>query len=132
MAWCRARRSRPLCASFTSWPSGYGLVISNIFHAGDGNLHPLILFDPRKPGQLEKVQRASDEILEYCIARGGSITGEHGVGMEKMEMMEPPVLRRDARHDPEFQATVRSRMPSKSGEGAAHGAGLHGDSTARR
>jgi len=65
----------------------HGLAISNIFHAGDGNLHPLIMFDPRVPGSLEKVKRASDEILEYCISVGGSITGEHGVGMEKMEMM---------------------------------------------
>jgi glycolate oxidase len=64
-----------------------GLSISNIFHAGDGNLHPLITFDPRVEGQLEKVKNASDEILAYCIQVGGSITGEHGVGMEKMEMM---------------------------------------------
>jgi len=66
----------------------HGLAISNIFHAGDGNMHPLIMFDPRTPGELEKVRRASDEILEYCISVGGSITGEHGVGMEKMEMMD--------------------------------------------
>jgi glycolate oxidase len=66
----------------------HNLAISNIFHAGDGNLHPLIMFDPRTPGALETVLRASDEILEYCISVGGSITGEHGVGMEKMEMME--------------------------------------------
>lgn len=65
----------------------YDLTISNIFHAGDGNLHPLICFDPRKPGETEKVLRAGDEILEHCIAVGGSITGEHGVGMEKMEVM---------------------------------------------
>ncbi len=65
----------------------YGLTISNIFHAGDGNLHPLILFDDRIPGQLEKVKLASDEILKFCISVGGSITGEHGVGMEKNEMM---------------------------------------------
>ncbi|HTB12349.1 MAG TPA: FAD-linked oxidase C-terminal domain-containing protein [Bryobacteraceae bacterium] len=65
----------------------YGLTISNIFHAGDGNLHPLILFNPRVPGEFDKVKQASDEILDYCIAVGGSITGEHGVGMEKMEMM---------------------------------------------
>lgn len=64
-----------------------GLTISNIFHAGDGNMHPLILFDPRKPGQTEKVKHAADEILEYCVSVGGSITGEHGVGMEKNEMM---------------------------------------------
>ncbi len=66
----------------------HNLAISNIFHAGDGNLHPLIMFDPREPGALEKVRRASDEILEFCISVGGSITGEHGVGMEKMEMMD--------------------------------------------
>jgi len=65
----------------------YGLIISNIFHAGDGNLHPIILFDQRKPGELEAAQKAGDEILEYCIQAGGSITGEHGVGMEKMELM---------------------------------------------
>ncbi len=65
----------------------YGLTISNIFHAGDGNLHPIILFDARKPGDLEKARAAGDEILEFCIAAGGSITGEHGVGMEKMELM---------------------------------------------
>ncbi|MEO7144749.1 MAG: FAD-linked oxidase C-terminal domain-containing protein, partial [Bryobacteraceae bacterium] len=65
----------------------YGLRISNIFHAGDGNMHPIILFDPRRPGELKKAQAAGDEILEYCISVGGSITGEHGVGMEKMELM---------------------------------------------
>ena len=66
----------------------YGLTISNIFHAGDGNLHPIILFDRYKPGDLERAKQAGDEILEYCISVGGSITGEHGVGMEKNEMME--------------------------------------------
>ncbi len=65
----------------------YGLSISNIFHAGDGNMHPIILFDARKPGELEKAQKAGEDILAYCISVGGSITGEHGVGMEKMELM---------------------------------------------
>ncbi len=65
----------------------FGLTISNIFHAGDGNLHPIILFDMRKPGDLEKAQHAGEAILEFCISAGGSITGEHGVGMEKMELM---------------------------------------------
>jgi glycolate oxidase len=65
----------------------YGLTISNIFHAGDGNMHPIILFNARKEGDLEKAQKAGEEILEYCIQAGGSITGEHGVGMEKMELM---------------------------------------------
>jgi glycolate oxidase len=65
----------------------YGLNISNVFHAGDGNMHPIIPFDPRKPGDLEKAREAGEEILDFCISVGGSITGEHGVGMEKMELM---------------------------------------------
>jgi glycolate oxidase len=65
----------------------YGLKISNIFHAGDGNLHPIILFNPRIPGDLEKARAAGEEILRYCVDAGGSITGEHGVGMEKNELM---------------------------------------------
>jgi len=66
----------------------HGLTISNIFHAGDGNLHPIILFDMRKPGDMEKARAAGAEILRYCISVGGSITGEHGVGIEKMELMD--------------------------------------------
>ena len=65
----------------------YGLKIANVFHAGDGNLHPIILFDGHVPGELEKVKAAGEEILSFCIKAGGSITGEHGVGMEKSEMM---------------------------------------------
>jgi len=65
----------------------YGLIISNIFHAGDGNMHPIILFNARKPGDLDKARAAGAEILEHCLSVGGSITGEHGVGMEKNEMM---------------------------------------------
>lgn len=63
------------------------LTIGNIFHAGDGNMHPVILFDARKPGDLERAQRAGFDILDHCISVGGSITGEHGIGMEKMEMI---------------------------------------------
>ncbi|MBS1873559.1 MAG: FAD-binding protein [Acidobacteria bacterium] len=66
----------------------YGLAISNIFHAGDGNLHPIILFNARVPGELDKAIAAGAEILSYCVSVGGSITGEHGVGMEKMALME--------------------------------------------
>lgn len=64
----------------------HDLTISNIFHAGDGNLHPIILFNARKPGDIEKAKLAGDEILEICVAEGGTITGEHGVGMEKNEL----------------------------------------------
>jgi glycolate oxidase len=65
----------------------YGLTISNIFHAGDGNLHPIILFNSRKAGDLDKARACGEEILTWCIDVGGSITGEHGVGMEKNELM---------------------------------------------
>ncbi|MGA2325073.1 MAG: FAD-linked oxidase C-terminal domain-containing protein [Bryobacteraceae bacterium] len=64
-----------------------GLTISNIFHAGDGNMHPIILFDARRAGDLEKAKAAGARILRHCIAVGGTITGEHGVGMEKNELM---------------------------------------------
>jgi glycolate oxidase len=65
----------------------YGLRIGNVFHAGDGNLHPIILFDERNGREFRDTIRAGDEILEYCISVGGSITGEHGVGMEKDRLM---------------------------------------------
>ena len=65
----------------------YGFEIGNIFHAGDGNLHPIILFDPRDRGQYDRAAAAAHEIMEWCLSLGGSITGEHGVGMEKSEMM---------------------------------------------
>jgi glycolate oxidase len=65
----------------------YGLQIGNVFHAGDGNLHPIILFDQRDEQQFLDTIRAGDEILEFCIQMGGTITGEHGVGMEKGRLM---------------------------------------------
>ena len=65
----------------------YGLRCANVFHAGDGNLHPLILYDANNPGELEKTERFAADILEMCIAAGGTITGEHGVGVEKIAQM---------------------------------------------
>ncbi len=65
----------------------YGLRIGNVFHAGDGNMHPCVLFDPRDPDQQLRTKQAATEIMEYCIAAGGTITGEHGVGMEKNDLM---------------------------------------------
>jgi len=64
-----------------------GLVIGNIFHAGDGNLHPLILFDHRDPDQFRRARAAGAEIMQLCVDMGGTLTGEHGVGMEKNELM---------------------------------------------
>ncbi len=67
--------------------SKYSVKIGNIFHAGDGNLHPIILFDPRNEDESRRVREAAKEILAKCIDMGGSITGEHGVGMEKINLM---------------------------------------------
>ncbi len=65
----------------------YGLRVANVFHAGDGNLHPLILYDDRAEGEVEKAEAMGAEIMQRCIAVGGSITGEHGVGVEKRDFM---------------------------------------------
>ncbi|MGF1660212.1 MAG: FAD-linked oxidase C-terminal domain-containing protein [Rubrimonas sp.] len=65
----------------------YGLGVANIFHAGDGNMHPLILFDANKPGDLEKCEAFGADILRLCVEVGGCLTGEHGVGVEKRDLM---------------------------------------------
>jgi glycolate oxidase len=65
----------------------YGLRVANVFHAGDGNLHPLILYDANKPGELEKTEAFGSEILKLCVEVGGVLTGEHGVGVEKRDLM---------------------------------------------
>jgi glycolate oxidase len=65
----------------------YAIRIGNVFHAGDGNIHPILLFDERDPAQVERVLQASNDILEECIRLGGSVTGEHGIGVEKISLM---------------------------------------------
>ena len=65
----------------------YGLDVANVFHAGDGNLHPLILYDGREAGALDRAEALAGEILRLCVTLGGSITGEHGIGMEKRDYM---------------------------------------------
>ncbi|MCR5881105.1 FAD-linked oxidase C-terminal domain-containing protein [Phenylobacterium sp. J367] len=66
----------------------FGLRVANVFHAGDGNLHPLILYDADKPGELERAEAFGAAILELCVEVGGVLTGEHGVGIEKRDLME--------------------------------------------
>jgi len=68
----------------------FGLAVANVFHAGDGNLHPLILYDANKPDELERTERFGAEILKLCVEVGGVLTGEHGVGVEKRDLM--PVM----------------------------------------
>ena len=98
------------------------LTMMNVFHAGDGNLHPLIVFDGREPGVWERVYRAGDEILAACVAAGGVLSGEHGIGLEKREAMplifSPADLDAQARlrdaFDPSGRANPQKVLPSGS------------------
>ena len=74
------KRTRELSAK-------YGLRVANVFHAGDGNLHPLILYDANVPGELERTEAFGAKILKLCVEVGGVLTGEHGVGVEKRDLM---------------------------------------------
>ena len=74
-------------AEIDSLSQEYGVRVANVFHAGDGNLHPNVLFDNREDGMLEKAEALASEIVKMCVRRGGAITGEHGVGMEKRHLM---------------------------------------------
>ena len=65
----------------------YNLPVANAFHAGDGNLHPLIMYNANSEGELKKTEEFGAEILKYCVKVGGVLTGEHGVGVEKRELM---------------------------------------------
>jgi len=73
----------------------YGLRIPNVFHAGDGNIHPLVLYDERDAGQVRRALAAGHDILEKCIELGGSVTGEHGIGVEKIDFMEKQFAKDD-------------------------------------
>ena len=107
-----------------------GIRVANVFHAGDGNLHPLILFDGKVPGALEKAERLAGQILKMCIAMGGSITGEHGIGMEKRhfmpEMFDEPTIALMKRlrnaFDPQQIANPGKMFPGKEAPSLA----LHG------
>ena len=65
----------------------YDLRVANVFHAGDGNMHPLILFDANEPGEFARAEELGGKILELCVEVGGSISGEHGIGREKINQM---------------------------------------------
>ncbi len=81
------RRLPEVLARIGELSERYGLGVANVFHAGDGNLHPLILYDANKPGQLETAEEFGADILRLCVEVGGVLTGEHGVGVEKRDLM---------------------------------------------
>jgi len=81
------RRLPQVLEQMTRLSERYGLGVANVFHAGDGNLHPLILYDANKPGELERAEAFGNDILRLCVEVGGVLTGEHGVGVEKRDLM---------------------------------------------
>ena len=91
----------------------YGIIIANVFHAGDGNLHPCMLFDAREPGVMERAMAGASELMEYCVAMGGSLSGEHGIGLEKKQFM--PLVYTDQDMD-EDAAGPRRLCPSQPTE----------------
>jgi glycolate oxidase len=107
-----------------TWSREFSLPCANVFHAGDGNLHPLILFDANKPGDKERTVAFGDRILQLCIDVGGTITGEHGVGVEKIGLMsyqfDRATMEQFARvkiaFDPGDRINAGKRIPSSSGK----------------
>jgi len=109
-----------------------GLRVANIFHAGDGNLHPLILYDANNPDQSAKAEQAGAEILELCVACGGCLTGEHGVGIEKRDLMRVQFdetdllvqMRIKTVFDPQWLLNPAKVFPLEGREGAQQDAPL--------
>jgi glycolate oxidase len=81
------RRLPDVLEEIANLSAAHGLPVANVFHAGDGNLHPLILYDAHRPGEMDRAETLGGAILELCVAVGGTITGEHGVGREKINQM---------------------------------------------
>jgi glycolate oxidase len=77
----------PVLRAISELSAETGLAVANVFHAGDGNLHPLILYDANRPGELERAVAMGERILALCVEAGGTVTGEHGVGVEKLDSM---------------------------------------------
>ena len=115
----------------------YKISIANVFHAGDGNIHPILLFDERDPDQVRRVLLASHEILNECIRVGGSVTGEHGIGVEKLDFMPllftpedlAMMMRLRTAFNPESRCSPRKMLPTagaciEQSQGGAAGAAL--------
>jgi glycolate oxidase len=113
---------------------GYGLRVANIFHAGDGNLHPLIMFDINDEAENQKAENCGADILKLCVAKGGCLTGEHGVGIEKRDLMTvqytPADLDQQMRikklFDPQWLLNPGKVFPLASVESFMKASGTHG------
>jgi glycolate oxidase len=99
----------PVLSEVNRLSKKYGLIVANVLHAGDGNLHPCIIFDQQIPGNTEKALSLGGEILKICVDNGGVLSGEHGIGYEKKEYM--PLLFSD--HDLEYMKNMKNIFDSK-------------------
>jgi glycolate oxidase len=81
------KRLADVLTRMTEIAAKHGLRVANVFHAGDGNLHPLILYDATQPGQIEAAEACGNDIMRYCVEVGGVLSGEHGIGVEKRDLM---------------------------------------------
>ena len=106
------QRTGEICASF-------GLRVANVFHAGDGNMHPLILYNVNDDEERVKAEEAGAAILEMCVELGGCLTGEHGVGHREARADGAPVQRRRARAAEAGARRIRSRRAAQSGQGVS-------------
>ena len=97
--------------------ASYGLRVANVFHAGDGNMHPLILYNVNDPAEQAKAEAAGEEILKYCVEVGGCLTGEHGVGIEKRDLMRVQFKECDLQQQMRRACRVRSDLAAQPGEG---------------
>jgi glycolate oxidase len=122
------RRLTEVLAKVYEIAERYELLVLNVFHAGDGNLHPLLVFDRREPGTMERVHRAGEEIVAVSVAVGGALSGEHGIGLEKRDYMslmfgpddlEAQALLRRA-FDPLSLANPMKVLPSPASCGDVH------------
>ena len=102
----------------------YGLRVANVFHAGDGNLHPLILYDANKPGELESAEEFGAEILKLCVEVGGVLTGEHGVGVEKRDLMPVMFSEIDLDQQQRLKCAFDAAGPAQSRQGVSEAAPL--------
>jgi FAD/FMN-containing dehydrogenase len=110
----------------------YGLDVANVFHAGDGNMHPLILFDANKPGDLELCEAFGADILKLCVEVGGCLTGEHGVGIEKRDLMTAQFEPQDLEIQMKVKDVFDPEMAVEPGQGLpAGGVGRDGGSCRR-
>jgi glycolate oxidase len=96
------------------------VIVVNVFHAGDGNLHPLILFDAREPGTLERVHAAGAEIVEASLAAGGVLSGEHGIGVEKQRYMDKVFTADDLDHQNRLRRAFDPQCRSNPGKVLPH------------